>query len=120
MKAIFDKNTNLVSWIDLRTGMIFDNNMDWIGFVENNNFFDTNADWIGGYQECSFLDKTGRPVAWVEGYRPVGGMHLIKPIQPQKRVRPDRPIQPIQPIHPLRPLVPLGGWSDQGWKMYIN
>ena len=81
MKAIFDKNCKCVGWYNENDGMVYDNEMRWIGFISKNYFFADTTEWLGGIANGTFVDKNGKPVAWVEGCSPVGTMPLQHPQQ---------------------------------------
>ncbi len=102
MKAIFDRNCKCVGWQDENSEMVFNDDMQWLGFVRDGNFFSCNSTWLGGFCNGSFNDRRGRPVAWVDGSPPQGTT------------------PPLRPLRPLRPLTPLGGWSHLSWESYIN
>lgn len=120
MNAIFDKDLRCVGWLDNRTGMVFSDELRWIGFIQRNYFFAWNTRWIGGFVDGSFVDRAGRPVAWVEGKQPQSTLPSQRPITPLQPITPLRPLQPLTPIKPLRPLTPIGGWSVYSWSKYIE
>ena len=45
MKAIFDKNCKCVGWYNENDGMVYDNEMRWIGFISKNYFFFFFSEW---------------------------------------------------------------------------
>ncbi len=120
MKAIFDKNNDLVGWLEEESYNVFDSKMVWIGFVKDSYFFDTKASWLGGFVSQNFVDKQGKPVAWIQNAKIQGSSALAVPMLPSIPLRPIKPIQPIRPIRPLRQITPLGGWSMMSWPQYIN
>lgn len=120
MKALFDKNCNFVGWFCLEDGNLFDRNMNWIGFKNENNLFSNQAKWLGGFVQGSILDKMGRPVAWMSGSIPHGRLRLLQPLRPLQPLNPLRPLQPLNPLRPLRPLPPLGGWSNYTWHEFMG
>lgn len=120
MKAVFDKNCNCVAWYNPSSGMVFDKNVQWVGFVEKNNFFAKNTNWLGGLYDGTFVDKSGKPVAWIEGYSPRGTFPLQIPLRPLMPLTPLTPLQPLMPLRPLRPLTPIGGWSRLLWSEYLR
>lgn len=120
MKAIFDKNCDLVGWYDNKNNMIFDTEMRWVGFVVSGYIFYRTSTWLGGYYEGSINDKQGKPVAWVDGNQPRGTLPLMRPLRPLRPLTPLRPLRPLRPLHPLRPLTPLGGWSRLSWKEFLD
>ncbi|MCP1573603.1 hypothetical protein J2S30_001982 [Herbaspirillum rubrisubalbicans] len=110
MKAVFDKDANLVAWFDDKN--LFDINLSWVAFVVGGNVFSANrSTWLGPYDKGSFQDRTGKPVAWVQGTNPHGGMRPMTPMHPMRPMTPMRPMRPMTPMRPMRPMVPLGGWS---------
>lgn len=120
MKAIFNRNCILVGWYEQQNKNVFSREMMWIGFVNNNYFFARNGRWLGGLINNTYVDKMGKPVAWLEGYSPVGCNMLMQPMQPLLPIQPLTPLRPLTPLTPLHPLIPLGGWSVMEWSEYIN
>ncbi len=119
MKAIFDKSSNLVGWIEKEH--VFDLNLNWIAFLSNGNIFSSNkVKWLGPFNQGSFLDRDGKPVAWIEGVKPSGTLKPLVPTTPFRPFTPLRPLNPLKPLKPLQPLVPLGGWSKISWEMYLG
>lgn len=70
MKAIYNKNSELVGWYEPQKKNVFGKEMQWIGFVKNDYFFSRNARWIGALVNGVYVDKQGRPVAWTAGSIP--------------------------------------------------
>lgn len=120
MKAIFNKNCVLVGWYETQNKNVFNNDMQWIGFINNGYFFSKTAHWLGGFINGTYVDVKGRPVAWNEGSTPVGVNILPAPIVPMIPLQPLSPLHPLKPLTPMRPLIPLGGWSELEWNDYIN
>lgn len=120
MKAIFDKNTRCVGWINEDSLMVFSTDMGWVGFIRDSYFFSSSLLWLGGLFDGSFVDRSGKPVAWVSGFRPKGRMPLFRPLKPLRPLTPLRPLRPLTPLSPLLPLTPLGGWSNLDWNEYIS
>lgn len=120
MKAIFNRNCVLVGWYEPQNKNVFSKELQWIGFIKNGHFFSISAQWLGGFRNGTYLDKSGRPVAWVEGSTPMGGNALLEPMKPMMPLQPLRPLRPLTPLRPLRPLTPLGGWSILDWNKYVK
>lgn len=120
MKAIFNKNCILVGWYDQRNRNVFNKELMWIGFMDNNYFFAIDRRWLGGVVNGTYVDKSGKPVAFIEGYSPIGCNKLMQPGMPYVPLHPMIPLRPLKPITPFRPLTPLGGWSKIEWDEYIN
>lgn len=120
MKAIFNKNCILVGWYDQKNKNVFSKELVWIGFTLNQYFFNLNRQWLGGIVNGTCVDKTGKPVAFIEGYAPIGCNKLMRPGMPYMPLRPLTPLCPLRPMTPLRPLMPLGGWSKIEWNEYIS
>lgn len=120
MKAIFNRNCILMGWYDPQNRNVFDKDMMWLGFVVKNYFYRENCRWLGGLVNGTFVDKTGRPVAWLEGYSPASCHMLMQPFMPMRPLTPLTPLRPLMPLMPLRPLVPLGGWSKKEWSEYLE
>ena len=119
MKAVFDKNCNCVAWYNEIDGMVYNIEMQWIGFVSKNYFFSKTTEWYGGMLNGTFVDKLGKPVAWIQGYLPVGTGQLMYPLRPMRPLTPLRPLRPLAPLRPLTPLTPLGGWSACSWNEFV-
>ena len=98
MKALFDKDTNLVGWITKDRKNIFDLNLNWIGFVANDNSVWTvkTKSWVGILYGYNVRDNNGKTLFW----------------------NPETPIE--NSLRPLRPLTPLGGWSNLTWNIFNN
>lgn len=120
MKAIFNRNCILVGWYDQQRKYVFSKELVWIGFVYKGYFFNIYGRWLGGLIRGTYVDRIGKPVAWIEGYVPVGGNALVSPTIPSIPMMPLTPIRPLMPLMPLRPLTPLGGWSLLDWNEYIR
>ena len=119
MTAIFDRHCNCVGFYDENGSMVFSSDLDWIGFTNNEYFFRDDTNWCGGLVNGTFVDKSGKPVAWLEGMQPVGPLALLRPITPIKPLTPLRPLTPLSPLAPLTPLTPMGGWSSLSWSEYL-
>jgi hypothetical protein len=113
MNALFDRNCNVVAWMDDK--YVFDKNLVWIGFINGDYFFKSDCNWIGGFVNHTIVDKNGKAIAWEEGFAPHSTLPQLIPLRPLKPLNPLRPLQPLQPLRPLRPLDPLGGWSQLSW-----
>ena len=120
MKAIFDKDCNCVGWYDEQNRMLYDIEIRWIGFVEQNSLFSNSTKWVGGMMRGTIVDKAGKPVAWIDGYKPQSTGALLQPLTPLHPLTPLRPLKPLSPLRPLRPLTPIGGWSNYSWIQFIN
>ena len=81
MQAIYDKNSRLVGWADAQDHMLFDTNMNWIGFIDNAYVFSRYSNWLGAYYNGSFVDRNGRPVAWIAGNQAQGTGRLLQYLQ---------------------------------------
>lgn len=93
MKAIFDRNCNCVGWYNESSQMVFDTETRWIGFVNQSYFFSSHTNWLGALINGTLVDRSGKPVAWVQGYCPRASARLQCP---------------VTPLRPLRPLTPMG------------
>ena len=120
MKAIYNKNSELVGWYEPQKKNVFGKEMQWIGFVKNDYFFSRNARWIGALVNGVYVDKQGRPVAWTAGSIPRRTNPLGVPMTPMVPLYPLPPLRPLTPLRPLQPLIPLGGWSLLEWDEYIK
>lgn len=120
MRAIYNKNCEIVGWYEPQRKNVFGREMQWIGFVKNGYFFSKNARWIGALVDGVYVDKQGRPVAWIAGNTPRRTNALRTPLAPLVPLQPLTPLRPLIPLRPLRPLTPLGGWSQLEWDEYIK
>lgn len=115
MIPIFDANCVHVGWFD--GTHVFDSDVDWIGYVGKGNVFTSamSGDWLAPLHEGSFLDRQGRPVAWLQGTVPQGGLTPSAPVRAVRPLRPRKPLRPRTPLFPTRPLTPSCGWSEVAW-----
>ena len=90
MKPLFNKDCNLVGWID-PGNHIFDTNMNWVAYISNGHAWSVqNGNWLGPVNGFNCLDQTGKPVAW----------------------SPDQDIEgTMKPIRPMRPMRPMSTWE---------
>ena len=122
MKALFDKDTNLVGWITKDRKNIFDLNLNWVGFVANDNSVWTvkTKSCVGILYGYSVRDNNGKTLFWNPETPIENSLRPLKPLNPLTPLRPLRPLNPLRPLRPLRPLTPLGGWSTLTWNIFNN
>ncbi|WP_416360493.1 4-fold beta flower protein [Burkholderia gladioli] len=109
----YDSNNQLILWVDLKKGNVFDTQMNWVAYVSQGNLFSAARNsWLGPIRGSSLQDRQGRAVAWMPKLgAPTSGMAPLQPLTPLKPLMPLRPLVPLLPLAPLRPLAPMGGWS---------
>ena len=115
MTPIFDADCQHVGWFD--GTHVYDMSVDWIAFHAKGNVFTSrpSGDWLGPLHEGSFLDRQGRPVAWLQGTAPHGGLMPSAPMGAMRPLRPKKPLRPRTPLFPTKPLTPSSGWSPMSW-----
>jgi ribosomal protein S18 acetylase RimI-like enzyme len=114
MTPVFDAATRLVAWFDGQ--YVFDLDLEWIAFHDKGDLFASRiGGWLGPLLEGAFLDRSGKPVAWLAGSAPSGGVRPSPQLNAKRPLPPKRPLRPRTPLPPLRPLVPAGGWSSLSW-----
>jgi len=115
MTPIFDKDRNLVAWISENIEHIFDLNLSWIGFTNEDNVFRAkDLKWVGPVKTGNFYDNLGKPFAWTE--TPI--QLMLTPLTPLRPLRPLKPLTPLKPFKPLTPIKPVsafGGWSESSF-----
>ena len=116
MTPIFDAGNALVGFFD--GTYLFDLDNDWIAFHDRQNVFAVGGQWLGALHAGSFLDPDGRPVGWLAGSRPAGGLRPAAPMNPKMPLHPKRPLRPRTPLPPPRPMQPAGGWSTLSWAQW--
>lgn len=120
MYPLFDKNCDLVGWLELGEH-IFDTEMNWVGYISGGNVWSAETgDWLGPIMGLTCLDRNGKPILWNPDKTIQTSMRPISPIRATRAIRPIRPIRPINPIRPIRPIVPIGGWSELSWNEWCN
>ncbi len=120
MTPIFDADCRHVGWFD--GTHVYDMNVDWIAFHSKGNVFTSrpSGEWLGPLHEGSFLDRQGRPVAWLQGTAPHGGLMPSAPQGAMRPLRPKKPLRPRTPLFPTKPLTPSTGWSPVTWLEWTN
>ncbi|UOK57383.1 hypothetical protein MGI18_23175 [Bacillus sp. OVS6] len=121
MEALFDKDCQLVAWLDAENENIFDTNMNWIAFLSEDNIFSsTTKKWLGVYNKLACYDTTGRIVAW-NPESPFEGMGTPnRPYSPYTPYTPYTPYKPYTPYTPYRPNTPYRGWSEISFNKWRN
>jgi ribosomal protein S18 acetylase RimI-like enzyme len=115
MTPIFDANCALVGWFD--GTHVFDANVEWIAFHSKGNVYASapSGEWLGALHDGSFLDRHERPVAWLAGTSPHGGLMPASPRRAMRPLPPKRPLRPRTPLFPAKPMTPSCGWSRLTW-----
>ena len=119
MTPIFDAKSKHLGWLD--GGNVFDPSWRWIAFVDTGNIFSaTTLHWLGALKEGSVRDRSGKPVAWLEGASPTSGVATSVPgPTPPKPLTPFATQRPLAPRTPPTPVTPLGGWSHLNWEAWL-
>lgn len=127
MKPIFDRDCIQVGWYEPCDKNVFDKEMHWVAFVDNEYLYSTSFKWLGAMIDGIFVDKSGDPVCWLEGGSLKGVYNLTPPVTfPATHFRPLTPLREFTPLRPLTPLTPLReftslrDWSPLNWDGYIN
>ena len=120
MLPLFDRNGDLVGWID-GGRHIYDENLDWRAYVIDGHAWSSNTgNWLGPVVDETCLDKNGHPVTWTPG-QSFGDLSQLQ--RPPRASRIPRPPRPRLPTHMTRPAAhgaPPGGWSDQLFHQWLN
>lgn len=113
MEPLFDKNCELVAWID-PLNHIFDTEMKWIAYISGGHAWSAETgNWCGPVLGLICLDQSGKVVAWNPNEHIVGTAKPARPARAARVARPARPARPSRPARPARPATPTGGWSSQ-------
>lgn len=124
MKPIFDRDCIQVGWYEPCDKNVFDKEMHWVAFVDNEYLYSTSFKWLGVMIDGIFVDKSGDPVCWLEGGSLKGVYNLTPPVTfPATHLRPLtslREFTPLRPLTPLREFTSLRDWSPLNWDEYIN
>ena len=112
MKPIFDRECIQVWWYEPCDKNVFDKEMHWVAFVDNEYLYSTSFKWLGAMIDGIFVDKSGDPVCWLEGVSLKGVYNLTPPVT--------FPATHLRPLTPLREFTSLRDWSPLNWDEYIN
>jgi hypothetical protein len=120
MTPIFNARSLHRGWLDGNN--VFDPSWRWIAFLHADNIYSaTSLHWLGSLNEGSVRDRSGKPVAWLEGASPTRGVAPPPPgAAPQKPVTPFVTQRSPVPRPPPIPLTPLGGWSPLDWEEWLS
>lgn len=120
MEPLFDKDSELVGWIDSSLH-IFDSDLNWVAYINSGHAWSVvNDSWCGPVSGFLCLDQEGRVVAWNTKDSITDG---DKPVRPRYAMRPDTPEKPAVPEVPAKPIIPLrpdGGWSELGFSAWYG
>ena len=120
MKPLYDKDCNLVGWIEKRKN-IYNTNLDWVAFVERGNIFAAkDCEWLGIIKNYNCIDKEGKVIAWTPKHKVKGTLKPFEPIKPLPQFPPFKPIEPLIPNKPTEPIPPIDGWSEIEWSEWIK
>lgn len=118
MFPLFDKDSELVGWMDPGKH-IFDQNMNWVAYISHNHAWSAETgNWLGPVPGLICLDTSGRVVAWNPKEHISGTARPARPARAARAARPSRPARSARPARPARPATPAGGWSSLsfwGW-----
>jgi hypothetical protein len=65
MISIFDRNSDLVAWLNNSASHLFDTDMNWLAYVSGGQLWSSeNGNWLGPLKGTTLLDHSGRPVGW--------------------------------------------------------
>lgn len=122
MNPLFNNQAQLVGWLTDDRKHIFDTNLNWVAFVDNNNSIWTtkNKKYAGVLYGNNVRDTIGKTAFWNPETQIKNSLKPLNPLRPLSPLRPLRPLKPLNPLTPLKPLTPLGGWSTLTWEQFIN
>jgi len=120
MYSLFDKDCDLVGWIDPNRH-IFDTNMNWVAYISGGHaWLAATANWLGPVRGLLCYDTNGRVVAWNPKEHVIGIPRPPRPARAARAARPARPTRPARPPRPARPATPSGGWSYLSFFSWIG
>jgi hypothetical protein len=112
MFPLFDKDSNLVGWIEPHKH-IWDTDMNWVAFITDGHGWSADTgNWMGPVKDLLCLDTDGRVVAWNPKDYVAGVPKPREPVPAARAEEPPRPAMPVKPARLDRPATPLGGWSS--------
>jgi hypothetical protein len=122
MTPFFDRNSNLVGWLNNDNKHIFDTKLNWVAFVSNNGSIWTvgKKTWVGNLYGTNIRDTNGKSAFWNSQTAISNSLKPLRPLNPLTPLKPLKPLKFLNPLKPLKPLTPLGGWPDMSWEQFIN
>jgi hypothetical protein len=121
MKPLFNKDSELVGWMNDNHEHIFDTNMNWVAYISNGHAWSAKTgNWCGPVNGYNCLDRNGKVVAWSIGQIVQGSVTPVTPVRAVKAVTPIKPVKPVNPVKPVKPLTPVGGWSVLTFSAWVN
>lgn len=119
MFALFDKDCDLVGWIE-PDRHLFDADMNWVAYISGGNAWSAETgNWLGAAPGLLLRDQSGRPVAWNPKEQVTGTARPARPARAARAARPARPTRPARPARPVRPATPAGGWSPMSFWAWL-
>ena len=120
MTPLFNSQTQLVGWLADNKKYIFDTNLNWVAFIDNNNIWTTkNKNWVGVLYGNNIRDTFGNTAFWNPDTPIENSLKPLNPLKPLTPLSPLKPLKPLNPLRPLKPLTPIGGWSIMTWEQFI-
>jgi hypothetical protein len=121
MKALFNKDCELVGWLKDSHDHIFDIEMSWVAYIKIGNVWSSESgNWCGPINGYNCLDQNGKVVAWNPDQGVRGSVKPVTPVRAVRAVRPIRPVRPVSPVKPVSPVTPVGGWSILTFNAWIS
>lgn len=112
MEPLFDKDCELVGWIDPMRH-IFDTDVNWVAYISNGHAWSSKTgNWLGPVLGLLCLDQAGKVVVWNPKEQVKGTARPARPARAARVARPARPAKPARPARPAIPATPTGGWSQ--------
>ncbi|MGF6780653.1 4-fold beta flower protein [Paraburkholderia sp. GAS334] len=121
MEPVFDEGRNLVAWLHVGSGVIYDPKKSYIAFERNNGLFSLDILHLGYFLNGVFWDHWRKPVAYLLGADPGIVMPNNIPFPARPSRKPSQPTNlrfPAVPANP--PLLSHGKFSLLGWDQLIG
>lgn len=116
MEAIFDKNGQVVGWLDGNT--ILDRNFQHQAFLNNDNIYNYSGVYLGHFLTGFFRGKNGNSVAFIKGASNGPGTP-IPSIPPVPAIPSIPPMTPIPEIPPIAPIATMS-WSSSTFNDFLK
>ena len=89
MISIFDRDTDLIAWLNNDARHLFGTDMNWVAYISGGHLWSADTgNWLGPLRGTTLLDQAGRPVGWHPGD---GVASSARPARPARAARAARP-----------------------------
>lgn len=107
MHWLFDKNSELVWWINWQ--FIYDISLNWVAYLSTQDNSVWNIEWkrIWVAYWDNIRDIYGKTIFFNPNTNIYNTLPIIKPIKPLKPIAQIKPLKPLEPLKPLQPIAPL-------------